>query len=151
MSSSARKVSRRWCSRVAVRWRAASAAACPASMAPVSALTSTRARTSPASGCTSYSSTSVLPPQASVTGWNARAAARIPGGSAAGQPHDRDEEVVDLADDLDEALEVHRLGDVGVRVEVVAAQDVLLRVGGREDDDGDAAQLGVGLELAEHL
>src|SRR5919202_6771130 len=37
------------------------------------------------------------------------------------QLHDADEEVVDLLDRLDEALEVDRLGDVGVGVQLVAA------------------------------
>lgn len=52
-----------------------------------------------------------------------------------------DEEVVDLADRGDELVQVHRLGDIGVRVELVAAQDVLLGRGGGEDDDGDVDQV----------
>ena len=65
------------------------------------------------------------------------------GAGDAGQPlalrqlHDRHEELVDLAHDLDEAVEVDRLGDVGVRVQLVGAQHVLLGLGRREHDDGD--------------
>ena len=53
---------------------------------------------------------------------------------------DRHEEVVDLAHDLDEAVEVDGLGHVGVGVQVVGAQDVLLGLGGRQHDHRDRAQ-----------
>jgi 8-oxo-dGTP diphosphatase len=49
------------------------------------------------------------------------------GGLGAGQSHDADEEVVDLPDRVHELLELHRLADVGVGVQRVAAQHVLLR------------------------
>ena len=67
------------------------------------------------------------------------------------QRDDRDEELVDLAYDLDEAVEVDRFGDVRVRVELVAAKNVL--VGGRrgEYDDRDVAEIGIRLDLGEYL
>src|SRR5690554_135690 len=109
-------------------------------MAPMRTFTSTRTWTSPASGCTSYSSTtSLLLRRPAVERSGGGPHSRPPRRSAAGQADDQDEEVVDLAHHGDEPLEVHGLGDVGVGVEVVAAQDVLLRLGGGEDDDGDAA------------
>src|ERR1700740_525540 len=49
-------------------------------------------------------------------------------GGAARQFHHGEEEVVDLADHVHEALEVHRLAHVGVGVQGVAAQDVLFRL-----------------------
>ena len=58
------------------------------------------------------------------------------------QLDDGDEELVDLAHDLDEAVEVDRLGHVGVGVQVVGAQHVLLGLGGRQHDHRDAPQLG---------
>ena len=67
------------------------------------------------------------------------------------QSDDLDEEVVDLADRGDELVQVHRLGDIGVRVELVAAQDVLLGRGGGEDYDGDVGQVRVGLDLLQDL
>src|SRR6202012_4187008 len=48
-------------------------------------------------------------------------------------------------------LEGHRLGHERVDPEVVGAHDVLLRAGGGEDHDGDAAQVGSGLDLAQSL
>jgi hypothetical protein len=47
------------------------------------------------------------------------------GGPGLRQFDDGDEEVVDLANDVDELLEVHRLADIGVGMLGVAAQDVL--------------------------
>src|SRR3954463_9152239 len=67
------------------------------------------------------------------------------------QLHDADEELVDLADHRDEPLEVDRLGHVGVRVQLVAAQDVLVRRGRGQHDHRDAAQLVILLDLLEHL
>ena len=77
--------------------------------------------------------------------WNSAAWSRLR------QAHHRDEELVDLADHLDEPLEVDRLGDVGVGVQVVAAQDVLLGLGRGEHHHRDAAQVVVGLDLGQHL
>ena len=51
----------------------------------------------------------------------------------------------------DELLEVDRLGDVGVGVQLVAAQHVLLGLGGREHDDRDRRRSGSALIAAEHL
>src|SRR5699024_6404759 len=69
--------------------------------------------------------------------------------SALRQAHDGDEEVVDLADDLNELIEVDRLGDVGVGVQTVATHYVLLRLGGGEHDHGDVGELVVALDLLE--
>src|SRR6266508_2191850 len=67
------------------------------------------------------------------------------------QLHHAHEEVVDLADHGNEALEVHRLGDVGVGVQLVAAQDVLLGLRRGEHHDRDLAQRRVLLDLRQHL
>ena len=59
--------------------------------------------------------------------------ARVPAPAGPAHPPSRgssrhvDEELVDLPHDLDEAVEVDRLGHVGVRVQLVGAHDVLLR------------------------
>ena len=63
----------------------------------------------------------------------------------------RHEELVDLPHGRDELLHVHRLGDVGVRVQPVAAQDVLLGGGGGQDDHRHVGQLGIGLDLLQDL
>ena len=63
--------------------------------------------------------------------------------SAAGKLDHGHEEVIDLADHVQEALKIDRLGDVGVGVQVVAAQDVLFGIGGGQHDDRDALQVGV--------
>ena len=52
---------------------------------------------------------------------------------------------------LHELLEIHRLGDVAVGVQVVGLEDVLLGLGGGQDHHRDAPQLGVGLDLRQHL
>ena len=65
------------------------------------------------------------------------------GGSVRQAPGDVAEEVVDLADHLDEPLEVDRLRDVGVGVQVVARSTSSSASRGGEHDHGDAAQLGV--------
>ena len=54
-------------------------------------------------------------------------------------------------DDVEEPPELDRLLQVGVRVLVVRLYHVLLGVRAGEDDDGDAFQVGVGLDLAQHL
>jgi len=71
--------------------------------------------------------------------------------SARGQPHDGDEEVVDGPDRRHELLEVDGLPDVRVGVEVVGGQHVLLRLGGREHNDGDPTEDVVPLHLTKHL
>src|SRR5688572_5865253 len=50
-------------------------------------------------------------------------------------------ERVDRFHHHDELLEVHRLGDVAVGVQVVGAQHVFLRLRRRQNDDRDALQL----------
>src|ERR1700710_1290458 len=67
------------------------------------------------------------------------------------QPHDLYEEFVDLADGLEVLVEVDGLGDVGVGVQFVAAQDVLLRRRGGEHHDGDVVQGGVVFQYFEDL
>src|SRR5829696_1462232 len=57
-----------------------------------------------------------------------------------GEFHDLEPVLSQRLHDLDERLEQHRLGDERVHAEVVGAVDVLLGLGGREDDDGDGAQ-----------
>src|SRR5215470_19945346 len=63
----------------------------------------------------------------------------------------RDEELVYLPDDCQEAVEIDRLGDVRVRVQVIAAHYVLLRVGRGQHDDGDPLQIVVRLDVGEYL
>src|SRR5437773_1944045 len=53
--------------------------------------------------------------------------------------------------DLDEGGKFDRLGDVGIDAQVVGACDVLFRLGGGEDDDGDVAELGVVFDFAQGL
>src|SRR5262249_52990945 len=98
--------------------------------------------------------------------------ARLTGSLAAGQPADgrrprsswdlnlwsatreldhSHEEVVDLPHHTQEAIEVDRLGDIRGRVQVVAADDVLLGVRGGQNDDGDTLQLRVRLDLGQHF
>ena len=64
---------------------------------------------------------------------------------------DRQPEDVDRPHHHDELLEVHGLGDIAVGVQVVALQDVLLRLGGGEHHHRDAAQVLVGLDLLQHF
>src|SRR5258705_3252062 len=65
--------------------------------------------------------------------------------------HHTDEELVYLAHHRDELLEVDRLGHVGVGVQLVAAQDVLVRLGCGEHHHRNLAQLLVRLDFLEHL
>ena len=81
----------------------------------------------------------------SATSWSAGSE------KSRGQLHHGDEEVVDLPDDVHEGLEVHRLADVGVGVQGVAAQDVLLGLRRGQDDHRDDLEHRIGLELGEHL
>src|SRR5690606_19602363 len=87
-------------------------------------------------------------------GWQGDAAAASPrtrrGAFLLGGELDEGEpEVVDGADDAEELVEVHGLGDVAVRREVVGGGDVVLALRGRQDDDGDPLELVVGLEVGE--
>src|ERR1051325_1709818 len=63
-----------------------------------------------------------------------------------GQP-----ENVDRLHHRDELLEVDRLRDVAVGVQVVALQHVLLRLGGGEHHHRNAAQMLIGLDLLQHF
>src|SRR6266545_3630472 len=67
------------------------------------------------------------------------------------QLDDLDPVAADVAHDRDQSFEADRLGDEGVRAEVVGAVDVFLGLRGGENDDRDAAQVGVGLDLAQRL
>src|SRR5260370_4500647 len=70
---------------------------------------------------------------------------------SAGQADQGQEEVVDLADRVDEVLEVDRLADERVGVQRVAADDVLLGARGGQHDHRDDEQVGILLQLGEHL
>ena len=59
--------------------------------------------------------------------------------------------MVDLLDRVEETVEVDGLRDVGIGVQLVAAEHVLLRLRRGEDDDRDVLQLRVGLDLRQHL
>ena len=67
------------------------------------------------------------------------------------QGHHGQPEALDGAHRSQEAIEVDRLGDVGIGAELVAAHDVVLRNRAREHDDRRPAQLPVGLALAQDL
>src|SRR6516164_6302708 len=71
--------------------------------------------------------------------------------ASAGQADQGQEEVVDLADCLDEVLEIDRLAHERVGVQRVAAHDVLLGPGRGEHDHGDEEKVGVLLQLGEHF
>ena len=71
--------------------------------------------------------------------------------AGSGQLDEGQEEVVDLPDRRHEVLEVHRLAHVRVRVQLVAAQDVLFGLRGGQHDHGDDGELRVLLQLGEHL
>src|SRR3954451_7463651 len=85
-------------------------------------------------------------------GWRCKERSGTSPRSGAGrQFDDADEELVDLADDRDEPLEVDRLGDVGVGVQLIAAHDVLVGLRGGQYDDRDPAEVRVVLDLGEYL
>src|SRR6202021_1054345 len=67
------------------------------------------------------------------------------------EAYDLDEELVDLANDVHELFEANGFGDVRVRVESVAAQNVFLSGRGGQDNNGDVAQLRIGFDLFEQL
>src|SRR4051794_39206581 len=70
---------------------------------------------------------------------------------APGQLDDGEPEVLDRADHGDELIELDRLGDIAVGVQVVGAEDVLLGLRGRQDHDRDAAEGRLRLDLLQHL
>ena len=59
----------------------------------------------------------------------------------------RKPEVLDLFDDFCELLEVDRLGNVAVRVQVVHVDDVLVRIRSRQHHDGNRTEIGVLLDF----
>src|SRR5690242_2544426 len=67
------------------------------------------------------------------------------------QLHDAHEELVDLADHRYEPVEVDRFGHVRVRMQLVAAHDVLVGCRGGQHHNRDPSQVFVLLDLGEHL
>ena len=67
------------------------------------------------------------------------------------QHHDPEPEVLDRFHYRDELVQIHRLGDVTIGVEVVALQHVLFVLRSRENDYRDVFQIVVGLDLSQHL
>src|ERR1700733_957818 len=67
------------------------------------------------------------------------------------EAYDLDEELVDLSNDVHELFEANGFGDVGVRVESVAAQNVFLSGRGGQDNNGDEAQVRIGFDLFKQL
>src|SRR5258708_23385237 len=58
---------------------------------------------------------------------------------------------LDAADHAEEIVQFSRLGDVAVRVEAVGLLDILRRGRGGHYDHRDALQVGICLDLAQHL
>src|SRR3984957_11583388 len=67
------------------------------------------------------------------------------------EAYDLDEELVDLSNDVHELFEANGFGDVGVRVESVAAQNVFLSGRGGQHNNGDEAQVRIGFDLFKQL
>src|SRR5204862_7180044 len=67
------------------------------------------------------------------------------------QLDDAEPEVLDGAHDAHELIEIDRLGDVTVGVEVVARQDVLVGVGRGQHDHGNPAKVLIVLDLGKDL
>src|SRR5258706_14108119 len=67
------------------------------------------------------------------------------------QLDDGEPEILDHLYDPDELLEIDRLGDVAVRVQVVGAQNVALGRRGREHDHRDLFEIVVSLDLLQHF
>ena len=53
-----------------------------------------------------------------------------------------------LANDLDEAVEIYRLGDIIIGVEVVGLLQIMVFSGCRQDNYGNAAKVGIPLNPA---
>jgi hypothetical protein len=62
---------------------------------------------------------------------------------------DGEPEILDQPNDVRELVEVHRLADVCVGVEIVRADDVLLRLRRGQHDHGDPTEVGVRLHLGQ--
>src|SRR5712691_10442974 len=60
-------------------------------------------------------------------------------------------EVLDGLHHLRELVQVHRFCDVGVRMVVVAPDDVLFRGGSRQDDHGNLFEVGILLDFGQHF
>src|SRR5579871_255644 len=67
------------------------------------------------------------------------------------QLDDRQPEILDPSDHFDELEKIDRLHNVAISVQIVAREDVRLRIRGSQDYDRDAAQNRVRLNLAQHL
>src|SRR5580704_4338697 len=67
------------------------------------------------------------------------------------QPDHAEKELIERLDHIDELVHVKRLLHIGIGVQIVTAKDVLLRARCREDYDRDATQVGIGLDLLQHL
>ena len=71
------------------------------------------------------------------------------GRNSVGQLDDGQPEILDGTDDAHELIQVHRLGDVTVRVKVVAFENVFLGRRGCQNDNWQPAELRIGLDLSE--
>src|SRR5580658_2348392 len=64
---------------------------------------------------------------------------------------DRKPEVLDASYDPEELRQVDRLDDVAIGMQIVAFEDIGFGIRGGQDDDRDAAQVGIALHFTEHL
>src|SRR3954447_9865741 len=64
---------------------------------------------------------------------------------------DLDPVAAEVAHDVDQAVEADRFGDEGIGSEVIGPVDVLFGFRRGEHDDRDAAEIGIGLDLAQRL
>src|SRR5712692_10871806 len=67
------------------------------------------------------------------------------------QLHNGQPEVLDGLDHGDELLDIQRLGDVSVGVEVIGAGDIGRCLGGGQDDDGNPPEILVALDLCQDV
>lgn len=65
--------------------------------------------------------------------------------------HDPEAEVLDRFHDRHELVQIHRLGNVPIGVEVVALQHVVFVLRGRQNHHRDALQVIIGFDLGQHL
>ncbi len=76
----------------------------------------------------------------------------LPGVISSGwQLNDAEPEMLDRLHHFDELIQIDRLGDIAVHVEVVGGENVLLIVGTGHNHHRDASQVGVLLDLGEYL
>ena len=71
--------------------------------------------------------------------------------SRLGQSHDRHPRTFNRLNDLDEAVEIYRLGDIIIGVEVVGLLQITVFSGCRQDNYGNAAKVGIALELSQYF